>query len=375
MEKPQGIAIKTTHHNGYNFVANKRKLNEAILDSLSSQIAVLSIDGTIQIVNEAWRLFNQEFIDWELNLGDFIGVNYLEICRHNNGPYSKDGPEAINGIVSVLNGSLESFTLEYLFVTPGINKWFILNVTALPGIPGVVVSHTDITEPKTNEKKKDEFLRIASHELKTPITSLKGIAHILKLSFGEKMNREASKLLSTMDIQLNKLTKIIDDLLVVNAKPGRNFTLNTGEFNFQKLVKQTVKNVSNISPLHFLTIKESENISYTGDKFRLEQVITNLLTNAVKYSPQSNKVIISSVVKNNHILFSVQDFGIGLEKENSKKIFERFYRVDNEYKFAGLGLGLYIAFEIIKAHEGNLWVESQAGTGSTFYFSLPLKTG
>lgn len=136
-------------------------------------------------------------------------------------------------------------------------------------------------------------------------------------------------------------------------------------------MKETVENVANISPLHFLIIKENERFLYNGDRLRLEQVITNLLTNAVKYSPQSNRVNINSIVRNNDILFSVQDFGVGLTKENSKKIFERFYRVNNDYMFTGSGLGLYISSEIIKAHDGNMWVESEMDKGATFYFSLP----
>jgi signal transduction histidine kinase len=165
---------------------------------------------------------------------------------------------------------------------------------------------------------------------------------------------------------------MIGDLVVVNTMPGKRIRLSVERFDFKNLVSETVENVKNISQLHFLSIKENESVFINGDRFRLEQVITNLLTNAVKYSPQSNQVIVNSIVKDNQVLFSVQDFGIGIDKENATKVFERFYRVKTNSTFGGFGLGLYISAEIIKAHKGKIWVESEGGNGSVFYFSLPL---
>ena len=178
-----------------------------------------------------------------------------------------------------------------------------------------------------------------------------------------------------MDSQLDKLTRIIGDLLDIYTVPGQEMTLDTVPFDFTKLVVETVDNVRNMSPLHFISIKENEPVIYIGDRFRIEQVITNLLTNAVKYSPQSNQVLISSVRKNNTIVFSVQDFGIGISQEDLASVFQRFYRVDNGAEFNGLGLGLHISSEIIKAHRGKFWAESRVGQGSIFYFSLPLPPG
>lgn len=358
--------------NGSPKISKSEQLKDAILNSLSAQIAVLSPDGVIQTVNESWIEFAKENSPSEITGQKFIGVNYLEICRKSNGRFSEEASEAFNGILMVLEGALPSFTLEYPCHSPAKQRWFLMKINPLPDSQGAVVSHTDITERKAMEKMKDEFISIASHELKTPITSLKGIVHILQLSFEKKMKGEVGKLLSTMDIQLNKLTRIIGDLLVVNTMPGKKIYLNTEKFNFKNLVKETVQNVRNISPLHFLSVRENESVYFNGDRFRLEQVITNLLTNAVKYSPQSNQVLINSVIKDDTILFSVQDFGIGIDKENISRIFEKFYRAKTGETFGGLGLGLFISLEIVKAHNGNLWVGSEAGKGSTFYFSLPL---
>ncbi|MEP6584179.1 MAG: ATP-binding protein [Ginsengibacter sp.] len=352
--------------------SKSEQLKDAILNSLSAQIAVLNARGVIQTVNEAWIEFAKENSQSATTDLRFIGVNYLEVCGGSNGPYSEEAPAAFNGIHAVLQGEIASFTLEYPCHSPEKKRWFLMKVNPLPDFEGAVVSHTDISERRAIDEMKDEFISIASHELKTPITSLKGIVHILQLSFEKKMKGEVGKLLRTMDIQLDKLSKIIGDVLVVNTMPGKKLHLINEKFNFKSLVRETVQNVRNISPLHFLSINENESVSYFGDRFRLEQVITNLLTNAVKYSPQSNQVFINSIVKEGSILFSVQDFGMGVADENKQKIFEKFYRAKTSSLFGGLGLGLFISCEIIKGHGGKLWMESKIGKGSTFYFSLPL---
>jgi len=338
------------------------------------QIAVLDKNGVIQTVNESWTSFAAAHRASEWHNG-CAGMNYPEICKKNIARFSEESSNAANGILAALNGSLPAFELEYACYTLAGKRWFLMSVISLPGNTGAIVTHTDITEQKIIEKMRDDFINIVSHELKTPITSLKGIVHILQLSFLKKMTGDGSRLLSTMDSQLDKLTRIIGDLLDIYTVPGQEMTLDTVPFDFTKLVVETVDNVRNMSPLHFISIKENEPVIYIGDRFRIEQVITNLLTNAVKYSPQSNQVLISSVRKNNTIVFSVQDFGIGISQEDLASVFQRFYRVDNGAEFNGLGLGLHISSEIIKAHRGKFWAESQVGQGSIFYFSLPLPPG
>ena len=365
--------FETTHSKSHPDFLKSERLKDAILNSLSAHIAVVDSKGFIQTVNESWKNFAKENSIGKGYPDDFGGISYLEICVNANGPFSEEAPKVLKGIRGVLRGTMDSFAIEYPCNSPGKMQWFFMKVTPLPDLEGAVISHTDITERKAIEQIKDDFVSVASHELKTPITSLKGIVHILQLSFGTKMKGEVGKLLSTMDIQLNKLTKIIGDLLVVNAMPGKKLTLSTERFNFKNLVKETVQNVKNISPLHFLSIKENESVYYKGDRFRLEQVITNLLTNAVKYSPQSNQVVINSIVQDERILFSVQDFGIGIAKENVDRIFDKFYRAKTDFALGGIGLGLFISSEIVKAHGGSLSVGSELGKGSTFYFSLPLE--
>lgn len=234
-------------------------------------------------------------------------------------------------------------------------------------------TNTDIEVHKANEQKKDEFISMASHELKTPVTTIKGYAQLLQMKLEQEGNTGLAGMVSKMDIQINKLTKLIGDFLNVSNIAGEHFKLDKHNFNFKGLVEESVYSVQISAPKHTIIIEKNEAIEYSGDKLRLEQVFTNFLNNGIKYSPHADKIILNSSIQSNNIVVSIQDFGIGIEKENLNKIFDRFYRVDNsEMKFQGLGLGLFISSEIIKAHKGSFWIESELGKGSIFYFLLPL---
>lgn len=127
------------------------------------------------------------------------------------------------------------------------------------------------------------------------------------------------------------------------------------------------------APNHEIILESLTDIQYTGDQFRIELVLSNFISNAIKYSPEGGKILIKSWVEKNNIVVSVQDFGIGIAQENLDKLFDRYYRVDNTaMRFEGLGLGLFISSEILKRHKGSFWIESTEGKGSTFYFGLPL---
>ncbi len=234
-------------------------------------------------------------------------------------------------------------------------------------------TNTDIELHKANEQKKDEFISMASHELKTPVTSIKGYSYILQSWFENEGNSKAAELVKKMDVQVNKLTKLIGDFLNVSRVEGQHFQLDKADFKFNDLVDECVSGIQITAPTHKLIIEKNADIIYHGDRLRLEQVFSNFLNNAIKYSPDADKIIISSEIKLDNIVVSITDFGIGIEKENLNKIFNRFYRVDNtSMKFQGLGLGLYISSEIIKAHKGSFWIESEFGKGSIFSFLLPL---
>lgn len=235
------------------------------------------------------------------------------------------------------------------------------------------ISH-DITERKIIEKRKDEFIGMASHELKTPLTSIKVFTQILQKMLAKEKNTKAITYLLKMSIQIEKITNLINDLLDVSKMQQGNMIYKKELLNIQNVIQETVESLQNLTINHALLVEKSNKIDFFyGNNDRIGQVITNLITNAIKYSPNSDKIIIRVTNNDESLIVAVQDFGIGIPEEHQEKIFERFYRV--YYKegqvFPGLGMGLYISSEIIRQHGGKMWVESKKEKGSTFYFSLP----
>jgi len=224
---------------------------------------------------------------------------------------------------------------------------------------------------KESQQRKDEFIGIASHELKTPLTSIKGYLDLLNMVEDRPLNKQfTQKGLESV----NKLENLIKDLLDVSKIQSGQLQLNLKEFNVDELINETIASFQMVSTTH--TIVRDGNLSdetILGDRQRIEQVLINLLSNAIKYSPDEHKVIVSSRENDGMLEVQVRDFGIGIPEEEAAEIFERFYRArDASIHISGFGLGLYICRDIITRHHGRIWVEREAD-GSSFYFSLPLK--
>jgi len=226
-------------------------------------------------------------------------------------------------------------------------------------------------EAQAASKRKDEFMSIASHELKTPLASVKAYVQLLDRSLA-KDERIKGYLDRTL-AQINKLNSLIVDLLDISRIENGRLKFNESLFNFNKLLKESVEMISQIYPDYKILVSGESNVLVRGDETRLEQVILNYMTNAIKYSPDIRELELHSSVQDNFLIVSVKDFGIGIPKENQADVFRKFYRVEGAaQRFQGLGVGLYICFEIIRRHNGKCWLESEVGKGSTFYFSLPI---
>ncbi|HXR83263.1 MAG TPA: ATP-binding protein [Hanamia sp.] len=233
----------------------------------------------------------------------------------------------------------------------------------------------DIEERIEIDKKKDEFISIASHELKTPVTSLKAYTQILQTTFDEDKNEKASAMFAKMDKQIDKLTGLIVDLLDVTKIDKGEMIFDFEKFDVNELITEIAEEMQRTAPKHKIKLKLSDCKKIKGDRNRIGQVIVNFISNAIKYSPGKDKIIVSSKCDDNDVIISVKDFGIGIPKTEHHHIFKRFYRVSgkNNYTFPGLGLGLYISSEIIKRHRGEISFQSKEGKGSTFYFEIPLR--
>jgi PAS domain S-box-containing protein len=234
----------------------------------------------------------------------------------------------------------------------------------------------DITERKILERQKDEFIGIASHELKTPVTGIKGYVEMLKYSLAETDGSKL-KLVEKLEHQVDRLISLIKDLLDITKISEGQLNLRFQKVDLNELIIESIDDLKNLSTKHNISFTPTALPEVKVDQERIVQVITNLISNAVKYSPKGGDVVIRSEVDDQQIAVSVRDFGIGIPAQLKDKVFERFFRVNHSQinSFPGMGLGLYITAEIVYRHGGNIWVESGENEGSTFWFTIPHKNG
>ncbi len=231
-----------------------------------------------------------------------------------------------------------------------------------------------VSERKQFEQRKDDFISMASHELKTPLTSTKAFIQMLGKTSAVTRDKKAFEYVNRINNQINRLTTLISDMLDVSKIEAGKLILRKERFLLDKMVEETVEDVQTTSETHSIIFRGASKKQFYGDRERLAQALTNLLSNAIKYSPHSNKVIVDIKTESDSIIISVKDYGVGIPLEYQNRIFERFYRVKERrtVQFGGLGMGLSIALDIVKRHGGSIWVESKKDKGSSFYISLPI---
>ncbi|MDO8429034.1 MAG: PAS domain-containing sensor histidine kinase [Candidatus Daviesbacteria bacterium] len=230
----------------------------------------------------------------------------------------------------------------------------------------------DITAKKELERRKDEFISMASHELKTPLTVIKGYTQILKTNLSDSKDVYSEYILK-MEDQINRLNKLVIDLLDVSKIESGKLRLERKKFNLNQLVTEVVGEMQHTTEKHKIMIRGKVVKEILADKYKIGQVLVNLLSNAIKYSPKGDKIVVQLKGRGEDALVTVEDFGIGISKKDRSNVFERFFQAQNTIRqsFSGLGLGLYISAEIIRRHNGKIWMESEKGRGSKFFFTIP----
>jgi PAS domain S-box-containing protein len=240
-------------------------------------------------------------------------------------------------------------------------------------IIGIIGVAHDITERKDLERQKDEFLGIASHELKTPVTSIKAFTQILQRKLADQKDLELLRYLDKMDLQLNKLTGLINSLLDVTKIQSGKLIIQEEVFSLSDLVHEIADDLQPTTDRHRIVVRDKLRSQVRGDRDRLGQVLTNLLANAIKYSPQADKIEVVTAQDDQWVHVDIRDYGIGIAESEQQHIFDRFYQSPHRTTtISGLGLGLYISTEIVQRHHGKLTLKSNAGKGSTFRLSLPV---
>lgn len=234
-------------------------------------------------------------------------------------------------------------------------------------------TNTDITKQKELERMKDDFLSITSHELKTPVTTIKAYGQIAESMLEAKGDLATLGMIKKMGTQVNKLTTLIEELLDISKIHKGKLSYKESFFDFNDMVTDVIEDMQRTSVTHIIKSELAGSKKIFGDKDKLSQVLYNLISNAIKYSPNADSIIVKTELHIEGIQLSVQDFGIGISAQEQQNIFEQFYRVngDNQSTFPGLGIGLYICSEIIARMGSKIWVESIPGEGSVFFILLP----
>jgi PAS domain S-box-containing protein len=234
----------------------------------------------------------------------------------------------------------------------------------------------EITEKKLDEIRKNDFIGMVSHELKTPLTSMKGYIQLVLGKMKKQEETFATGILEKANVQVTKMTSMINGFLNISRLESGKIHINYDIFNLADLIKESeTESLTTISS-HKVIYAPVETTYVNADWDKIGQVIHNLISNAVKYSPQGSTINIACVTLNGEANISVKDEGMGIKPEDISKIFDRYYRVEggHMYSISGFGIGLYLCAEIIHRHNGRIWANSEFGKGSTFSFSLPLST-
>lgn len=347
-------------------ISKEKDYLQTILKGMTEGVLVVDGRGRIRMVNEALRkLFPlpEEVLDKTL----------LEVIRNT------ELEEAVRE--AIRDGKTSAFELT---LPSSPEKSFEVNVVAIPpsqihekdekNIEGAIAVFHDISRLKELEKVRQDFVANVSHELRTPLTTIKGYAETLLE--GALKEEVAPQFVQVIKRHTDRLTKIVEDLLMLSKIESNEFQLKKEPIGLHVLIRDVIDYVKESAEKRRIAISEGE-VSprrwVSADRNYLEQILVNLLDNAIKYSHEGGAIILSAVERGQKkIEFSIQDYGIGIPREDLPRIFERFYRVDKgrSQNLGGTGLGLSIVKHLVQAHGGRVWVESQLGEGSIFYFTL-----
>ncbi|MDO8481682.1 MAG: ATP-binding protein [bacterium] len=349
-------------------IANKNNRQLRVLFDNTNEHGICMLDSVGRIVN------------WNISAEKLIGYTSKEVIGKNYSFFFSD--EEIRQ--RVFKKALAIATRKGSFIAEGIRVrkdgshfWARSFITFVKNIKKsgtfFVLITQDITRAREIEQKREEYIGIASHELKTPITTLSLYSELLAERLHLESDQKNLKMLRDIQSQTARLVHLIDDLLIVTKIEGGKLELHKEVFNPATLVERTVRDFQIAASKHKIIYTGLFRSQVRADKDRVAQVLINLLGNAVKYSPQADKVFVRIMQRKNKCIISVQDLGSGIGKSDQREIFTRFFRTkDAEVgDVTGVGLGLYISKEIIKKHRERIWVESAKKRGSTFFFTLP----
>ena len=357
-------------------VIARKKIEESELhfrqlaDLMPAKISNAGIDGKIFYFNKNWL--------------DFLGLDFEEVKDFG---YHKiihpDELEEFKKRFQIATETGDDLEMEMRFKNKeGEFKWHLNIASPVKDENGNikmwVSSTTEIQKIKEEEQRKGDFIKMVSHELKTPVTSIKGYVQLLLMMLEDVHEKPDPLQLKTslvrIDRQVAKLTRLIIEMLDLTRIEESKLAMQKKLFNLNDMVTETVVDFSHGNLKHTINVYHDYVCNITGDKDRIEQVLINFIANAIKYSPNNGNIEVRvKASKNSQVAVSVKDNGIGIDAKDHQKIFERFYRVSgkSEQYYPGFGIGLFIANAIIESQDGFITIDSEKGKGSVFTFTLP----
>ncbi|MCX2483357.1 ATP-binding protein [Pedobacter sp. MR2016-24] len=320
------------------------------------------------IISERARILHGFAPDVELT---FLGAAEMVVPEHRE--------KLLSAIAQAVENK-GSFNEDYQITPIGSNKPKWLNTSGMAELNekgeaiSVIGTILDITEIKEDSQRKDDFIGMVSHELKTPLTTLSGFTQVLQMRARKSDDSFATDKLDRILRQVKKMGTMINGFLNVSRLQSGKIVLATTKFDLNALISEIIDETELSHSQHQLVFEHMEAIEVDADRDKIGSVISNLLSNAIKYSPDNKLIKISSSVENSSVTLAIHDQGMGIKPEDLEKLFERFYRVEsnNMQHISGFGIGLYLSSEIIERHGGRIWAESELGKGATFFFSLPV---
>lgn len=348
-----------------------REYAESIVRTAREPMLVLNKDLTINTINQPFfKLFKVR----KKKLQDFFFYN---LCNRQF-----DNPQLRSLIEKILanEAAFSNHEMELDLRTIGkrslmlnIRKLYRKNKTEM-----ILLAIEDITQKKALEQQKDDFISIASHELKTPATHIKGLVQIIKRQSQHFNNEGFSKSLQLLSDQAERFSKLVNDLLDISRIKTGKLSLDKQSLNLNSIVHETVESFKAITKTHEIVIEGEISKPIVADLYKIYQILSNLISNAVKYSPEGKYIVITLSENKDRTAATVcvKDFGMGIPKNEQDKLFKRFSRTSivKQQNIPGIGLGLHITSEIVKQHGGKIWFKSKEREGASFYFSLPIQT-
>lgn len=350
------------------FLRDTNELIESMLATMKDGIAVVDADLRILKANKA---FHDMF---EIPAEPIEGILLYDL---NYAFWNEEG----------MRWKLETMIEEHEYFEKNRFQWNrgdgsirTLNITAktmdysVDNKKRVLLVISDITVEKELEQQKEDLIGFVTHELRNPLANMALCAELMEDSIKENRMEETEEYLAKTRKNIRKLNNVVSELHDATKAGSGQLKVEKQSIQFENLVDEAIDTVRHLHPNYQIIKTGSTPVQISVDRNRILQVLNNYLTNAIKYSPQSNKVHINLSVADSSLVTSVTDFGSGVPPSEISNIFNRYYRIENTRAAEGLGLGLYLCKEIINAHNGKVWVESEENKGSTFYFSIPIES-